>query len=76
MSPCASTQMRPSGTPRRRAQADDAATLPAATLWSPPSTTGMAPSSWLASAAEQSAWQTAAISRMYFFEGSPGSRVS
>ena len=46
MSPCASTQMRPSGYAEAcRTQAALAATDPAARLWSPPSTSGRAPAS-------------------------------
>ena len=44
MSPWASTQMRLSGRPTCRAYAADAATDPAPMLWSPPSTSGRAPS--------------------------------
>ena len=43
MSPCASTQMRPSGCPSRRAISELADTDPAARLWSPPSTIGKCP---------------------------------
>ena len=44
MSPCASTQMRPSGLSSRRTKSAVAATDPAARLWSPPSTSGKPPS--------------------------------
>ena len=46
MSPCASTHNRPIGRFLvRRAHSAAAATEPAAMLWSPPSTSGIAPSS-------------------------------
>src|SRR5215203_4360064 len=76
MSPCASTQMRPSGRSARRAISALAATDPAARLWSPPRTSGSAPASRLASAASYSVVQTRAMSRMYFLRSSPGCWVS
>src|SRR5439155_1378975 len=65
MSPCASTQMRPSGRSSRRTKSAVAATDPAARLWSPPSTRGKPPFSSTASDVLYSFSQTRAISRMY-----------
>src|SRR4051812_22138969 len=76
MSAWASSQIRPALCSRSRKKCETPLTVPTATEWSPPRTTGTPPPESVSATRRASRWQVAAIWGRYFARGCPSGAAS